>query len=83
MRDLGLPPLITNYPDPVIGNVFPEDYAEMYYEWMDQLAKGITGQEAIIPLTEDRIPFRVKYTTEFDENGHPVKAFGSATLVVE
>ncbi len=83
MRDLGLPPLVTNYPAPLIGNVFPEDYAEMYYEWMDQLAKGITGQEAIIPLTEDRIPFRVKYTTEFDENGHPVKAFGSATLVVE
>ncbi len=83
MRDLGLPPLITNYPEPVIGTVFPEDYADMYRDWMDQLAKGITGQEAVIPLTKDRIPFRVKYTTEFDENGHPVKAFGSATLVVE
>jgi len=29
------------------------------------------------------VPFRVKYTTEFDENGNPVKAYGSATYVPE
>ena len=34
-----------------------------------------------MPLTEDRIPFMVRYTTEFDENGRPYKAYGSATEV--
>lgn len=84
MRDLGLPPLLTNYPEPVIERgIFPLDFADMYRDWHDQIAEGITGQEAIIPLTPDRVPFRVKYTTEFDENGRPIKAFGSAELVVE
>ena len=37
--------------------------------------------EAIIPLTVGRVPFHVRYTTVFDENGKPLKAYGSATLV--
>lgn len=28
------------------------------------------------------VPFHVRYTTEFDETGRPLKAYGSATLVV-
>jgi len=35
----------------------------------------------VLPLTEARVPFKVKYTTEFDEYGRPVKAYGSAKPV--
>ncbi len=84
MRDLGLPPLLKNYPEPSIENgIFPPDYADMYRDWHRQLAEGVESLEAMIPLTKERIPFIVKYTTEFDEEGRPVKAYGSATMVPE
>ncbi|MBR1507191.1 MAG: EAL domain-containing protein [Eubacterium sp.] len=84
MRDLQLPPVIHNYPEPVIENgLFPPDYADMYRDWMKQLASGVEKLEAIIPLTVGRVPFHVRYTTEFDETGKPLKAYGSATLVVD
>lgn len=82
MRDLGLPPLLKNYPEPVIeSGLFPADYADMYREWHRKLKEGVGELEADIPLTADRIPFRVRYTTEFDENGRPLKAYGSAELI--
>jgi PAS domain-containing protein len=84
MRDLGLPPLLKNYPAPVFENgTFPRDYETMYRDWHRQLAEGVGSLEAIIPLTPERIPFHVRYTTEFDENGRPLKAYGSATKVVD
>lgn len=84
MRDLGLPPLLTNYPEPAIERgIFPPEVADMYRDWHRQVAEGVEHLEAIIPLTPDRIPFRVRYTTEFDENGLPVKAYGSAALIVQ
>ncbi|MBO7335076.1 MAG: hypothetical protein J6U67_09265, partial [Lachnospiraceae bacterium] len=84
MRDLGLPALVRNYPEPAIEmGIFPPDYADMYREMMRKVDAGIPEIEADIPLTVGRVPFRVKYTTEFDENGKPVKAFGSATLIYE
>lgn len=84
MRDLGLPPLLENYPEPVIeSGLFPPDYADMYRDWHKQLSEGAEHLEAIIPLTVNRIPFHIRYTAEFDENGHPYKAYGSATQVVD
>ena len=84
MRVLGLPPLLKNYPEPVIeSGLFPADYADMYREWHEQLADGVGELDAVIPLTADRIPFHVRYTTEFDETGRPLKAYGSATEVVD
>ncbi len=84
MRDLGLPPVVTNYPEPVIEQgIFPADYADMYRDWHKQVEQGVESLEAIIPLTPDRIPFRVRYTTGFDETGRPIKAYGSAALIVE
>lgn len=81
-RELGLPALIRNYPDPLFeSGFFPEDYSEMYYDWMKQLENGVKSLEGVIPLTPDRIPFMVRYTTEFDETGRPIKAYGSATPV--
>ena len=84
MRDLGLPALVTNYPEPAIDmGIFPPDYADMYREMLRKVDSGVPELEADIPLTVGRVPFRVKYTTEFDEQGKPVKAFGSATLISE
>ncbi len=84
MRDLGLPPVVKNYPEPVIeSGLFPADYADMYRDWMKQMRDGVDNLEAVIPLTAGRIPFIVRYTLEYDENGKPLKAFGSATLVVD
>ena len=84
MRDLGLPPLVKNYPEPAIdAGIFPQDYADMYRDWHRQLEDGVDHLEAVIPLTVGRVPLIVRYTTEFDKDGKPVKAYGSATLVVE
>lgn len=84
MRDLGLPALVTNYPDTAIEmGIFPPEVADMYRDWHRQIAEGVPTLEAVIPLTVGRVPFRVKYTTEFDENGRPVKAYGSASLIVD
>jgi len=81
-RDLGLPELVTNYPEPAIEmGIFPQDVADLYREMHRQIEAGVAEQEAILPLTADRVMFRVRYTTEFDNNGKPVKAYGSAVPV--
>ena len=84
MRDLHLPPLVKNYPEPAIEEgIFPPDYADMYRKMLDDLIAGCGTAEDIIPLTVGRVPFHVRYTTEYDENGKPLKLYGSATLVVD
>jgi len=84
MRDLGLPPLVTNYPDTAIEmGIFPPEVADMYRDWHRQIEAGVPSLEAVIPLTVGRVPFLVRYTTEFDDLGNPVKAYGSAALVVD
>ena len=84
MRDLGLSAVVQNYPEPAIDmGIFPPDYADMYRDMMRRVDAGERELEADIPLTVGRIPFRVKYTTEVDSEGRPVKAFGSATLISE
>ena len=55
----------------------------MYRDWHRQIEEGVKELEAVIPLTKAHIPFRVRYTTEFDEAGRPIKAYGSAALVIE
>ena len=84
IRDLGLPPLLTNYPESAFEmGVFPPEVQELYRSWHRQVEAGVPELEAIMPLTEKRIPFRVRYTTEFDANGRPVKAYGSASPVLD
>ena len=83
MRDLGLPQVMTNYPESAFEmGVFPPEVHEQYRDWHRQIGAGVKELEAVMPLTESRIPFRVRYTTEFDETGRPIKAYGSAALVV-
>ncbi|MDO4204528.1 MAG: EAL domain-containing protein [Selenomonadaceae bacterium] len=80
MRELGMPPLVTNYPDSAIqAGIFPPEIAEQYREWHRQIDAGVPRLEAVLPLTKDRLPYRIRYTTEFDDYGHPVRAYGSAT----
>ncbi|MBR5090295.1 MAG: hypothetical protein IK093_12775, partial [Ruminiclostridium sp.] len=84
MRDLNVPPVVENYPEPLFAcGIFPEDYREMYYDMLKKLENGAEHVEAVIPLTVGRVPFHIRYTTEFDENGKPLKAYGSAALVVD
>jgi len=84
MRDLGVPPVVENYPQPLFDSgLFPMEYKDMYLDWMKQLEEGVDHLETIMPLTPDRIPFYIRYTTEYDENGRPLKAYGSATMVVD
>ncbi len=83
MRDLGLPPLIINYPDPVIeSGIFQPESADLYRDWHKQVAEGVSELEAVMILTPAKVPFKVRYTTEFDENGRPVKAYGSAAPIL-
>lgn len=82
MRDLNLPSVVKDYPKAVFENgLFPMEYEKTYNEWLDKLRNGAKSIEGIIPLTSDRIPFRIRYTTQFDEAGRPLKAYGSATPV--
>ena len=79
---MGLPPLVKNYPEPAIeAGIFPSDYADMYRDWHRQIECGAKELEAVIPLTVSRVPFLVKYVTEFDDLGRPIKAYGSATYI--
>ncbi len=84
IRDFDVLEVVTNYPDSSIEmGIFPPEVADMYRDWHRQLAEGVEKLEAVIPLTEERIPYRVRYTTEFDKDGKPVKAYGSAVLETE
>ncbi len=82
MRDLDLPPLVKNYPEPLVDKgIIPQQFAQPYRDWLKNLENGVEFMEADFALTPDLVPFRFRYTTEFDENGHPIKAYGSAALI--
>ena len=79
MRDLGLPKLVCNYPESAIeSHVISPKGAERYRVLMQSIDAGLASAEAVIPLTDDHIPFRIRYTTEFDKDGNPIRAYGSA-----
>ena len=78
-RDLGLPELVVNYPEPAIEmGIFPPEVADQYREMHRQIEAGAAMLEADLPLTPERVMFKVRYTTEFDKDGNPVRAYGSA-----
>ena len=82
MRDLGLPPIVNNYPEPAIEmGIFPPEVADMYREMHTRIENGEKELCADIPLTSERVLFRVRYTTEFNDAGEPIKAYGSAVLI--
>lgn len=80
-RDLGLPKVVRNYPEPVFtSGLFPMEYKEIYIEMLEKLSQGKEVPDIIIPLTKNRIPFKIRYTIEYDEIGIPYKAYGSAII---
>jgi len=85
MRDLNVPPVVENYPEPLFDSgLFPMDYYDSYHEMLRKIESGeVDSIEAVIPLSVARIPFHVRYTLERDENGKPLKAYGSAAMVVD
>ncbi|MBR1529608.1 MAG: EAL domain-containing protein [Oscillospiraceae bacterium] len=85
MRDLNVPPVVENYPEPLFDSgLFPMDYYDSYHEMLRKIETGeVDSIEAVIPLSVARIPFHVRYTLERDENGKPLKAYGSAAMVVD
>ena len=79
--NLGLPKLVKNYPDSVIGMcIFPE--ADEYIEIMQKVDSG-ESVDVVLPLTKDHIPYRVRYDVQMDEKGNPAFAFGTAIPVRE
>lgn len=50
MRDLDLPPLVKNYPDSAIElGIIPEEYGQMYKDFVAQLLTGVDKIEVIVP----------------------------------
>ena len=84
MRDMDIPARLANFPDSIIDSgLIPPDYADMFRVWHHRLAAGEKSLEGVIPLTKWRVPFYIRYTTVFDKKGAPLKAYASATMVLE
>ncbi len=84
MRDMDIPARLSNFPDSIVeSGLIPPDYADMFRVWHHRLAAGEKTLEGVIPLTKWRVPFYIRYTTVFDEAGTPLKAYASATMVLE
>lgn len=82
MQELKFPPVLENYPTSAIERgIFPMDVADFYKEIHQRLEAGEPYIEIDIPLTEKRELYRLRYTTEFDKNGKPVKAYGTAIKI--
>lgn len=82
IRDLGLPELCENHPEPAIElGIFPPEVADIYRDMHRKIEQGVEFQEIDMPLTPARVMFKVRYTTHFDEDGNPVKAYGSAVPI--
>ncbi|MBQ7282325.1 MAG: hypothetical protein IJR16_06070, partial [Spirochaetales bacterium] len=73
---LGLSKLVTNYPEPAIEMCIFPDW-EQYKEIMGRVDKG-ESVDVVLPLTKERIPYRVRYDVETDAEGRPAFAYGTA-----
>ncbi len=79
MRDFKVPPVVVDYPEPVIRmGIFPPESADRCREMIREIENGAKSVEADLPLTEKRVMCRVSYTVEFDSEGKPSKAYGTA-----
>ncbi len=75
----GLPVRVEDYPEPAIGMcIFPE--GEHYREIMKKVDAGEDIDE-IMPLSSERVPFRVRYVVEHDKDGNPTVAYATALPV--
>lgn len=82
IRDFNMAPKMKNYPECIIGDGFINDeYKEKYIDIHKQLESGIENLEMDLTVTKDKIPFKLRYTVDFDSLGKPIKAYGSAVLI--
>lgn len=78
-QNLGLPELVADYPASLTGMcIFPEDY--QYRMIMQRLDRG-EEVDVTLPLTADRIPYRIRYSIENGDDGKPLYAYGTAIPV--
>ena len=77
---LGLPSRLDNYPESAIEMcIFPE--GERYRQIIKKVDAGEDIDEIML-LTSEKLPFRVRYTVEKDEDGKPTVAYATAIPVV-
>ncbi len=75
-KNLDLPKLVRNYPYPAIEMcIFPE--GDKYMEIMERVDRGEDIDE-IMPLTRQRVLYRVRYTVKRDADGNPSVAYATA-----
>ncbi len=75
-KNLELPKLVRNYPYPAIEMcIFPE--GDKYMEIMERVDRGEDIDE-VMPLTKERVPYRVRYTVKCDADGTPSVAYATA-----
>ena len=79
MKEFNLPSVLENYPECMIGkNVVEDSFLDTYIQWHKDIAKGQKHFSAIVHSPLDGRELLVRYETEFDENGKPIRAIGSA-----
>ena len=77
-EELGLPALITNYPQAWIDHkVIVPEHVDEYIRMHEKLKEGVPEAEMDVQMSDGKW-YRVRYTNTFDENGRPVKALGTA-----
>ncbi|MBR4068809.1 MAG: bifunctional diguanylate cyclase/phosphodiesterase [Clostridia bacterium] len=81
-RDLNMTDIMPNYPESAIEmGVFPPETADAYRAFIRKVETSEGNSEIVLPLTKDRVVFRIRYTTVCDEKGKPCKAYASAVPV--
>ena len=81
-RDLNMDEIMPDYPESAIKlGVFPPETADEYRAFMRKVEEKAGNTEIVLPLTKDRVVFRIRYTTVCDEKGKPCKAYASAIPV--
>ena len=60
--------------------IFPD--GDEYREIMKKVDNG-ESVDVVLPLTNARIPYRIRYDVQMDEDGKPAFAFGTAIPVRE
>ena len=79
MKEFNLPSVLENYPECMIGKKVIEDsFLDTYIQWHKDIANGQKHFSAIVHSPLDGRELLVRYETEFDENGKPIRAIGSA-----
>ncbi len=75
----GLSKKVKNYPEPAIGMcIFPE--GDHYRDIMKKVDSGEDIDE-VMPLSSERVLFRVRYSVEHDKDGKPTVAYATALPV--